>query len=47
MATGKNRVGSKQSGERVRVQINEVRDGALNRNRNGMGWKWPLVKGGT
>jgi hypothetical protein len=56
MATGENRVGSKQSRvererERERQtereqqqQINRVRDGVLDVNRNGVGCKWPLVK---
>ncbi len=37
-------------GEREREreqQINGVRDRALVRNGNGMGWKWPLVKKDT
>jgi hypothetical protein len=40
MATGENRVGSKQSREKCRErekQINGVRDGALDGNRNGVG----------
>jgi len=28
-------------------QINGVREGALVRNRNGAGWKWPLVRKDT
>jgi hypothetical protein len=49
MATGKNRVESKQRGrERKREQrINGVSDGVLDRNGNGMGWKWSLVKRDT
>jgi hypothetical protein len=49
ITTGENRVGSKcKEGERVREQrINGVRDGALVRNGNGVGWKWPLVKKDT
>ncbi len=36
-----------RQGEREREQqINGVRDRALVRNRNGEGWKWPLVKKG-
>jgi hypothetical protein len=47
MATGENRVGS-QLGERKREQwINGVRDEVFDRNRNGVGWKWPLVKKDT
>ncbi len=35
-------------GEREREQkINGVRGGALDRNGNGMGWKWPLLKRDT
>jgi hypothetical protein len=31
--------------EREREQrIGRVRDGVLDRNRSGVGWKWPLVK---
>jgi hypothetical protein len=45
MATGENRVWIKRSGEREREgeieqRINGVRDGELDRNKNGMGWKW-------
>jgi hypothetical protein len=42
IATGEIRVGSKLRGrEREREQwIYGVRDGALDRNGNGMGWKW-------
>ncbi len=48
MATGKNRVGSEPSGEREREQrINGVRDGALDGDSQGVGWKWPLVKKDT
>ncbi len=41
ITTGENRVGSKRRWrEREReLQINGVRDRALNRNGNGMGWK--------
>jgi hypothetical protein len=51
-ATGEDRAGNKQSGERERgrereEQINRVRDGALDGNRNGLGWKWLLVKKDT
>jgi hypothetical protein len=35
-------------GEREREQqINRVRDRALDRNGNGVGWKWLLVKKDT
>ncbi len=51
MATGGNRVWSEQSRERKREKerereqrINRVRDGALDRYRNGVSCKWPLVK---
>ncbi len=48
MATGENREGSKQSRGREREQwINGVRDGALDVKRNGVGWKWALVKEDT
>jgi hypothetical protein len=49
IATGENRVGSKRSRrEREREQwINGVRDVALDRNGNSIGWKWPLVKRDT
>ncbi len=46
-------MGSKHRGrererEREREQqINGVRDGALNRHGNGVGWKCPLVKKDT
>jgi hypothetical protein len=43
MATDENRVGSKQNREREE-QINRVRYGALDKNRNGVDWKWSLVK---
>ncbi len=34
--------------EREREQrINQVRDGVYDRNGNGVGWKWPLVKKDT
>jgi len=34
--------------EREREQrINQVRDGVFDRNGNGVGWKWPLVKKDT
>ncbi len=29
------------------LQINGVRDGVLDRNKNGIGWKWLLVKKDT
>ncbi len=39
---------AEREGEREREQqINGVRDGALDRNGNGMGWKWPIVKRDT
>jgi hypothetical protein len=48
IATGKNRLWSKQSGrERNRErehQINGVRDGTLDRYGNGLGWRWLIVK---
>jgi hypothetical protein len=49
MWNGKNRVGSKQRGrERKREQrINGVSEGVLDRNGNGVGWKWLLVKRDT
>ncbi len=56
MATGKSRVGSKWSREIERErererereqQINGVRDGLLDRNRNGVGCKWLLGKKDT
>ncbi len=28
-------------------QIDKVRDGALDRNENGVDWKWPFVKKDT
>jgi hypothetical protein len=40
-------VGSKGRGREREEQINGVRDGALDRNGNGMGWKWSLVKKDT
>ncbi len=37
-----------REGEREREQlISGVRDGAFDRNGNGVGWKWPLVKKDT
>ena len=49
ITTGENRVGSKNRGRgREREQqINRMRDGALDRNGNGVGWKWLLVKKDT
>jgi hypothetical protein len=49
ITTGENRVGSKRRvREREREQqINGVRDGAFDRNGNGVSWKWPLVKKDT
>ncbi len=44
MATGENRVGSKWRERESEHQINGVRDVALDVNRNGVGWKWSLVK---
>ncbi len=29
------------------LRISRVRDGALDGNRNGVGWKWSLVKKNT
>ncbi len=34
---------SGEGGREREQQINGVRDGTLDRNGNGMGWKWPLV----
>ncbi len=45
-----NRVGREKSREREKKseqQINRVRDGALDWNRHGVGWKWSLVKKDT
>jgi hypothetical protein len=53
MATGEDRVESKQrEGDREREreregQISRVRDGALERFRNGVGWKRPSEKRDT
>ncbi len=47
--TGVNRMRSKRKrGKREREQqINGVRDRELNRKRNGVGWKWQLVRKDT
>ncbi len=42
--------GISREGEREREreqQINGMRDGAEDRNGNGVGWKWPFVKKDT
>ncbi len=38
---------SREGGREREWLINRVRDDALDRNGNGVGWKWPLVKKDT
>jgi hypothetical protein len=44
---GVNRERERERGIEKELQINRVGDGALDRNENGMDWKWPLVKKDT